>query len=322
MQEKERWLSGAKTKREAKLAPGKLKGRSFRWVQGLLVACLIIVGSPALADSLDFDPAPLERIALQEEARLSARVGIAVMDTQSGTVWQHRGNERFPLYSTFKAFLCAALLDAGDKGELEPSSTVVIRGRDLVSYSPVTEKQVGAPGLSLTNLCEATATTSDNTAANLVMKALGGPASVTGFLRENGDETTRLDRWEPEMNSAVPGDERDTTTPLAAAKSLQKFVLEDVLADESRNQLTEWLIGNQVGQATLRAGLPDGWAIADKTGAGGFGSRSNIAVVWPAGREPVVIAVYVTQTTAPFAERNRAIANIGRALAESLKGGD
>jgi len=188
-----------------------------------------------------------------------------------------------------------------------------------VSYSPVTEKHVGGARLSLSDLCEITVTISDNAAANLVMKAIGGPGALTAYLRSIGDGVTRSDRWEPDSNSGIPGDERDTTSPDAAVRTLKKLVLEDTLPDAERKLLTEWLVGNKVGNATLRAGLPEGWRIADKTGAGANGSRNNIAVIWPEERKPVVIAVYITQTAASFEARNKAIASIGQALAEGLE---
>jgi len=273
------------------------------------------IAMPALA--MDFDAAPLEKTVLDAEARLSARVGVSVIDMETGSQWQHRGDERFPTNSTFKTFLCAALLDAGAKGLVDPDSEVTVRESDLVSYSPVAEKHVGE-ALSLRELCEIAVTISDNAAANLVMEGIGGPEALTAYLRGIGDDVTRADRWEPDSNTGIPGDARDTTSPNAAARTLRKLVLEKTLPAPERKQLTDWLVGNKVGSATLRAGLPEGWRIADKTGAGANGSRNNIAVIWPEGRKPVVIAIYITQTAASFDARNQAIAEIGRALAGSL----
>lgn len=280
------------------------------------LAAVPAIALPAWAGSVQF--APLDRVVLDAEARLSARIGVSVIDTETGKTWQHRGGERFPTNSTFKAFLCAALLDAGAKGLVDPDRKVTVRDSDLVSYSPVTEKRVGGDPLSLRELCEITVTISDNAAANLVMKEVGGPDALTAYLRSIGDDVTRADRWEPESNSGIPGDERDTTSPEAAAETLKKLVLEKTLPDAERKLLTDWLIANKVGNATLRAGLPEGWRIADKTGAGANGSRNNIAVIWPDGRKPVVIAIYITQTAASFDARNAAIAEIGRALAAGL----
>ena len=276
----------------------------------------LLSGVPAQASG--FDPTPVARTVKDIEARLSARVGVAIIDTQTGKTWSNRGDERFPLNSTFKAFLCAALLDAAAKGTVDPKREVVVKESDIVSYSPVTEKRVGGDSFSIAELCEVTVTISDNAAANLVMAELGGPEGVTAYMRQIGDDKTRIDRWEPGSNSGTPGDPRDTTTPSAAAETLRKLVLGDALDTQARDTLTSWLEANKVGNATLRAGIPKGWRIADKTGAGGNGSRNNIAVIWPQGRAPLVIAVYITQTTAAFQTRNKAIADIGAALAESI----
>jgi beta-lactamase class A/beta-lactamase class A CARB-5 len=282
-----------------------------------LFATVPSISGSALAAG--FDPAPLEKNVQDAESRLSARIGVAVLDTETGKTFTHRADERFPLNSTFKAFLCAALLEKGEQGEVQPDRRVKIRKEDLVSYSPVTEKKVGSGGMTYLELCDAAITISDNAAANLVLEAVGGPQGLTDYLRGIGDTITRLDRTEPALNEGQAGDSRDTTTPAAAVATLQKLVLGDALSPSARDQLTGWLLDNQVGKATLRAGLPEEWPVADKTGAGGNGSRNNIGVIWPDDRQPVVIAVYITQTDASFDDRNKAIADIGAALAESLR---
>lgn len=296
-----------------------MSGNHTCTVLGVLVPVLVL---PALcgeaAGAADFDPAPVAHVVAEAEARLGARVGVSVIETHSGGTWSHRGGERFPTNSTFKTFLCAALLEASESGAVDLEDAVSIQQSDIVSYSPVTEKRVGGAPVTLEDLCRITVTVSDNGAANLVMKAVGGPKGVTAYLRAIGDSATRVDRWEPDSNSGIPGDDRDTTTPDAAARSLQSLVLGSALPEAARAKLTGWLEGNTVGNATLRAGLPKDWRIADKTGAGQNGSRNNIAVIWPQGRAPVVIAIYITQTQASFDDRNKAIAEIGAALAESL----
>ncbi|MCV0424742.1 MAG: class A beta-lactamase [Roseibium sp.] len=283
-----------------------------------LLGALMPLLSLCAAQAQEFDPTPLETEIEDIERRLDARVGVTVIDKETGLSWNHRGKERFPTNSTFKAFLCGAVLDASDKGKVNLQRKVTIQEGDIVNYSPVTEKHVNGKGFTIEELCEITVTISDNAAANLVMETLEGPEGLNTFLRSIGDMKTRADRWEPYSNTGIPGDERDTTTPNAAAETLQKLVLEDTLAPESRKKLTNWLIGNKVGNSTLRAGLPEGWRIADKTGAGQNGSRNNIAVIWPEGRKPVVIAVYITQTTASYDNRNKAIAGIASALSRSL----
>lgn len=254
----------------------------------------------------------------QIEARLDARVGIAVHDLESERSWQYHADERFPLSSTFKTLACAALLQQVDAGQKQLTQTVTFTESELVSYSPVTEAFVGTEGMTLSSLCEATLSMSDNSAANFILDAIGGPQSVTQFVRSIGDDTTRLDRWETELNEAIPGDERDTTTPNAMAMALETLMLGEALSPASRQQLTQWLKNNQVGDALFRAVVPDDWTVADRTGAGGYGSRSITALMWPPQRQPVVATLYITETEASFEERNTAIADIGAAIVTAI----
>jgi len=249
------------------------------------------------------------------EARLDARLGAAVLDTETGRRWSYRADERFPLNSTFKAYACAGLLARVDAGEEDLERRMVVRPDAVVSYSPVAGKRTGGEGMTLAELCSAAVTLSDNTAGNLVLDVLGGPEGFTAFMRRIGDPETRLDRREPDLNEAKPGDSRDTTTPTAAVNSLQALVAGPMLSEDSRRLLEAWLADDWVGGPLLRAGLPAGWRIGDKTGAGGYGSRSVVAVIRPPERKPVFAAIYITGTAATMDERNAAIAEIGAALA-------
>ena len=172
--------------------------------------------------------------------------------------------------------------------------------------------------MTLFELCDATMTTSDNTAANLVLQALGGPSAVTTFVRGMGDATTRLDRFETELNEASPGDARDTTTPNAMLGTLEKLVLGDVLSDDARQQLEAWMKGNTVADGLFRAAMPFDWVIADRTGAGGYGSRAITAIIWPPEQAPTVVVFYITDTEASFEARNAAIASLGEVVQEVL----
>jgi len=259
---------------------------------------------------------PLSEAVASAEQRLAARVGVALYDAASGETWSYNGDDRFPMTSTFKTLACAALLARADEGTETLERRVMIKEDDLVTYSPVTETRTGEPGMTLGELCQATMATSDNTAANLVLKALAGPGEVTAFARELGDYVTRLDRTETTLNEATPGDQRDTTSPNAMVTNLRKLVLGNALSDSSRDTLTAWLRGNRVSDNLLRAGIPQDWTIGDRSGAGGHGSRSITAVLWPPSRPPLVVAIYITETEASFDERNRAIADIGRAVAK------
>nr|WP_232540149.1 class A beta-lactamase [Azohydromonas aeria] len=262
------------------------------------------------------DPAQdaLSRALPVMEERLGARLGVHILDTHTGHQWTHRAGERFPMCSTFKVLACAAVLARVDAGADNLKRRIRFQGSDLVTYSPVTEPHAGREGLLLSELCEAAMTRSDNTAGNLILRSLGGPAAVTAFARSLGDEATRLDRWETALNEARPGDPRDTTTPAAMSTCLQALVLDQRLAPESRGQFVRWLLANRTGDARLKAGLPATWRIGDKTGSGDFGTANDVAVIWPPGRSAVIASVYITQTVASFDDRNAAIAEIARVL--------
>ena len=252
------------------------------------------------------------------ENELGARIGLAVHDLETEQRWEYRSDERFPLSSTFKTLACANVLHNVDISQEKIDRVVRFSKSNLVTYSPVTEKHVGKKGMSLGELCQATLSTSDNSAANFILQAIGGPKSLTQFLRSIGDDITRLDRWETELNEATPKDKRDTTTPIAMITTLEKLVVGETLSTESRQQLQSWLKGNEVGDALFRKGVPSDWIVADRTGAGGYGSRAITAVMWPPGRKPIVAALYITETDASFEDRDAVIAKIGTEIAKTV----
>jgi beta-lactamase class A len=235
-------------------------------------------------------PTPTALLAALEK-QSGGRLGVAALNMADGRQLLHRADERFPLCSTFKMMLSAAVL-AREPALLK--KRIRYTKKNLVPNSPVTEQHL-AKGMTVAALCEATLQYSDNTAANLLMKQIGGPAAVTAYARSIGDADFRLDRWETELNSALPGDPRDTTTPLAMVKSLHKLVLGEGLPAAPRKQLKDWMLGNTTGDTRIRAGVPAGWPVADKTGAGSYGTINDIAVIWPPGKAPIVLAVYLTQ---------------------------
>jgi len=252
------------------------------------------------------------------EASLAGRLGVAILDSGSGRQWLYKANERFPLCSTFKVLAAAAILKRVDADADSLSRRVIIKPGDLVEHSPVTEQHADTKGMTLADICAAALTTSDNTAGNMMLKAIGGPAGLTSFARSIGDGSTRLDRWETALNEASPGDDRDTTTPLAMARSLQALLLGSVLSGASKKQLGDWMLASQTGDAKLRAGLPKRWRIGDKTGGGNHGTTNDVAIIFPPGHEPLIATVYITGTSASFEARNAAIATIGRALAGTV----
>lgn len=250
----------------------------------------------------------------QAESQLQGRVGYAELDLASGQLLSgYRAGERFPMMSTFKVLLCGAVLSRVDAGEEQLDRRIHYRQQDLVEYSPVTEKHL-ADGLTVGELCAAAITLSDNTAANLLLTTLGGPQGLTTFLRHSGDQTSRLDRWETELNEARPGDVRDTTTPEAMARTLRNLLTGRVLSPASQQQLQRWMVEDKVAGPLLRSALPAGWFIADKTGAGNRGSRGIIAALGPDGKAARIVVIYLTATPASMDERNKQIAAIGETL--------
>lgn len=248
------------------------------------------------------------------ETQLDARVGYAEISLTDGKILEsYRSQERFPMMSTFKVLLCGAVLSRVDAGQEQLTRRVHYRKQDLIEYSPVTEKHL-TDGMTVGELCSAAITMSDNTAANLLLSTLGGPSELTAFLRKTGDNVTRLDRWEPELNEALPGDERDTTTPEAMAQTLHQLLTGKTLTPASRQQLMDWMEADKVGGPLIRSVTPTGWFIADKTGAGERGSRGIVAALGPEGKPARIVVIYITGTEATMDERNKKIADIGASL--------
>jgi len=251
------------------------------------------------------------------EADSGGRLGVCIVDTATGRRLLHRADERFPMCSTFKLLAAALVLHRVDAGQERLDRPIAIERSVILPHSPLTEPNVGGT-MTMGALCEATITQSDNAAANLMLSSFGGPAALTAYLRTLSDETTRLDRNEPSLNEATAGDPRDTTTPAAMIGSTRKLVLGDALKPASREQLRDWMIGNKTGGQKIRAGLPAGWQVGDKTGGGAFGTNNDVAIVWPPGRPPLLVAAYLTQTTSPLAQRDAALAAVGALLPEFI----
>ena len=215
--------------------------------------------------------------------------------------------------STFKVLAVGEVLTRVDQGKEYLGRIVHFSKSDLIAYSPATEKRVGQ-GMSIAELCAAAMTLSDNTAANLLLATIGGPPGVTRFVRTLGDNVTRLDRIEPGLNEALPGDPRDTSSPKAMATDLRTLVLCNQLSANSKTQLTEWLLENKTGDKRLRAGVPRGWKIGDKTGSGDNGTANDMGIIWPPGHAPILTAVYLTGATVDSDARERTIAAVGEMI--------
>jgi beta-lactamase class A len=252
------------------------------------------------------------------EGEVAGRLGVSVVDTSDEDRFGHRADETFPMCSTFKLLASAAVLARVDAGQEQLERRVRFEPKQVVENSPITKDRADESGMSVEELCAAAMTVSDNTAGNLLLASLGGPEGLTEYAWSLGDTVTRLDRIEPELNEATPGDPRDTTSPAAMLSNLRALVLGNALSGRSRDLLTAWLIGNKTGDARLRAGLPKDWRVGDKTGSGNNGTTNDVGVAWPPGRAPVAIAIYLAETYAASEQRNEAIAAVGRAVASAL----
>ena len=252
------------------------------------------------------------------EARLGGRIGVAGLDTGSGKRIDYRAEERFPLCSTFKFLAAAAVLKRVDEKKDKLDRFVSYDAKDILEYAPVTKAHLGNGGMTLGALCAAAIEQSDNTGGNLLLEAIGGPVGLTNFARDLGDRMTRLDRKEPELNSAIPGDDRDTTTPASMLGDIRQLLVGNTLSASSRQQLEEWLQANETGAAMIRVGIPTNWIVGDKTGRGANGATNDVAIVHPPDRAPIVLAIYCVGSTASANDRAAAVAEAAKVVAESF----
>ncbi|GAA0526321.1 beta-lactamase class A [Rhizomicrobium palustre] len=289
--------------------------RVFLWTSSL---ALVGVAGLSAAKELVFprQEGLLAAVTLAEKTS-GGRLGVAVIDTGSGARFSYRGSERFPLCSTFKLLLVTAVLCKVDAGAESLERRVAVKKGDILGNSPFSAQHVGTSA-SLGELSEATITLSDNTAANLLLPAVGGPEGLTKFLAEMGDSVTRIDRYEPIMSSSIAHDLRDTTTPEAMAATVQKFVLGTVLKPASLALLQAWLRATKTGSNRLRAGLPADWQVGDKTGTGDHGTSNDVAVIWPPHRAPLVVASYVNESKLSDRATQHIHAEVGKAIAAAV----
>jgi len=293
--------------------------------RGWLLSAFTAAGGVALGNgfaaalSRILDLSGFEKQLIDLEEASGGRLGVALLDTASGIQAGHRADERFPMCSTFKLLAVAAVLARADQGKEKLDRVVRFTQKDIVTYSPATESRVGDAGMAIKELCAAAMTLSDNTAANLLLTAIGGPTGVTAFARTLGDGVTRLDRIEPDLNEALPGDPRDTSTPAAMLSDLRALTLGDALSPSSKAQLIEWLIQNKTGDKRIRAGVPSGWKVGDKTGSGSRGTTNDLAIVWPPQHAPVLVSVYLTGATVDDTQRNLTIAAVAKKIPDMVQ---
>lgn len=283
-----------------------------------------LAGAAALALSRRADaaaplkgPSPSDWRAL--EARLEGgRLGAYALNVATGASLGWRADERFAMCSTFKLLLAGAVLSRVDAGRERLDRKLPITRDDLRPHAPVVERHLAEGSADVETLCAAAVQVSDNSAANLLLRTLGGPRGLTRYIRTLGDRTTRLDRWEVELNSAIPGDVRDTTTPGAMTGSCRTLLTGRALSPASRERLAGWRTGAATGLTRIRQGLPAGWRAGDKTGAGSRNTINDVAVAWPPSGGPLFVTVYTTGGAAPQPVREAVMAEIGRQAAQAL----
>ena len=249
------------------------------------------------------------------EEEFDARLGVYALDTGTDEVVEHRADERFAYCSTFKVLAFGAVLQQTSVDDLD--RVVTYTEDDLVNYTPITEQHVDS-GMSLRALGDAALRYSDNTAANLLLAELGGPGGLDEALDAIGDDVTHVDRIEPGLSEAVPGDVRDTSTPRAMATSLEEFTLGDALPQDKREIVIEMMRGNTTGDELIRAGVPDDWEVGDKTGSGSYGTRNDIAILWPPEGDPIVLAVMSTRDVEDAEYDNALIADAAEVVVDAL----
>jgi beta-lactamase class A len=278
------------------------------------MSCAPIEGSTpeSTAPRTERDPfAPIE-------ASVGGRVGVFALDTGSGRHLGRREDERFAMCSTFKWALVAAVLTRVDRGELSLDERVTYGPSDLLEYAPTTREHVTEGAMTIEALAQAAVTRSDNAAANLLLAKVEGPSGLTQFFRKLGDTMTRLDRTEPALNMNTRGDVRDTTTPRAMVGLMRPVLCGDVLSPGSRDRLTVWLKECKTGLERLRAGVPAGWVVGDKTGTGLEGAVNDVAILFPPRRAPIVVAAYMSDGASPTHSLDAAHAEVGRIVTRDL----
>ncbi len=252
----------------------------------------------------------------QLEKKYDARLGVYAIDTGTNQTIAYRPNERFAFASTYKALAAGVLLQQNAMDKL--NEVIKFTKEDLVEYSPVTERHVDT-GMTLGEIAEAAVRYSDNTAGNILFHKIGGPKGYEQALRQMGDRVTMSDRFETELNEAIPGDIRDTSTAKAIATNLKAFTVGNALPVHKRNILTEWMKGNATGDKLIRAGVPTDWIVGDKSGAGSYGTRNDIAIVWPPNRSPIIIAILSSKDEKEATYDNQLIKEAAEVVIDAIK---
>ena len=280
--------------------------------QVMIGASAMLAAGPVLAAD-----AAQEKLAAVEFS-VGGRLGVAALATGSGKRIDYRSDHRWPMCSTFKLLLAGAVLAKVDAGQEQLERDISFGQTDLLDYAPEVKRNLAKGRMSVAELCAAAIRWSDNMAANLLLKSIGGPDGLNQFTRSLDDHVTHLDRIEPYLNVVPPGDARDTTSPAAMLSDMKMVLLHERLRPASRKMLIDWLVDCQTGKDRLRAGLPADWRVGDKTGTWSGGSTNDVAVAWPPGRDPLLITAYLADSTASQAEQSKALADVARIVADEL----
>lgn len=284
-------------------------GRRPFLISSLAVAGSAAIGRPAAQPNF---------LDLRSRLGPGGRLGLAALDVRSGRRVLFDADSRYATASTFKLALAAMVLAAVEADRLSLADTLTVQPEHLLSYAPVVRAAGSGAKLEISKLCAAIVEVSDNGAANMLLERLGGPAAMTAFFRRCGDRLTRLDRYEPQLNSNLPGDPRDTTTPAAMVQLMRTLLIDGPLRPRSRQLLAQWLIGSNRGLDRLRAGLPSDWRVGSKAGTGARGAVNDLAIAWPPGRTPILIACYLDAPAATYEAAAKVHSEVARRVAAAL----
>jgi beta-lactamase class A len=282
----------------------------------LLLTALFV---PLVAARTEESRGDITAFADLEKQHGGSRIGVAAIDLSTNRRVDYQSDERFTMCSTFKVLAAAAVLKRVDENREKLDRFVRYGEAQLMAYAPVTREHVKEGGMTLEALCAAAVEQSDNTAANLLLEAIGGPGEWTEFARSLGDKFSRLDHNEPDLNIARPGKEDDTTTPAAMCADLQRLFTSDVLSVASRTKLEDWMQHGQTGLKMIRAGIAADWKVGDKTGRSGDGATNDIAVLRPPSGGPIFLAIYTVDPAEPQEARDQFVAQVAKAAIDALR---
>jgi len=305
----------------------KLLNKNFMGSNFKPIICAVILTCVALTGCSKDNSQPIKTSSKSQESntkqhfvkienKFDARLGVFALNTANNKTITYRADERFGFASTSKVLAVGTLLK--QKSLTDLNQKVNYTQNDLVNYNPITEKHVDK-GMTLKELSDAALRYSDNTAMNLILKQIEGPSGLEKALRDIGDNVTNPARFEPELNEVKPGETQDTTTPRALATNLQSFVLGDILPTDKRELLTNWMKKNTTGDTLIRAGVPKGWVVADKTGSGSYGIRNDIAVIWPPEGDPIVLAILSSRDKKDASSNDKLIAEATKEVIKTYK---